>query len=178
MPSSPLARKIFGSWPRTRTVPWSEVSSPAIMRSSVDLPQPEGPITATNAPRAIFNVTGASAWMVPAAPAKLLLTPSTLRSTGAGELLRGATFRSIPTTPLAGTLYPPLKLIWPIMRMQRAGHDAAFAGVIGQMLQPSPDTLLLGWVPALSRAQFFSAECRSALAQAHGAALLESPHAR
>ena len=53
-----------------------------------------------------------------------------------------------------------------------------FGRVIGQILQPGPDALLLGGVPALSRAQFVRAECRSALTQSHGAALFESPHAR
>src|SRR5947199_4032042 len=37
-------------WPFTSTSPWSGRSSPAIMRSSVDLPQPEGPSSTRNSP--------------------------------------------------------------------------------------------------------------------------------
>src|SRR4029450_4648875 len=39
-------------------------TSPAVMRRSVDLPQPEAPIRQTNSPLAIESVASESAWIV------------------------------------------------------------------------------------------------------------------
>ncbi len=39
------------------------VSSPEAMRSSVDLPQPDGPTTDTNSPGRTVNDTSSSAWV-------------------------------------------------------------------------------------------------------------------
>src|SRR5579862_4498366 len=43
--------------PASRRVPASGISSPAIMRSSVDFPQPEGPSKTTNSPSSAFSET-------------------------------------------------------------------------------------------------------------------------
>ena len=43
-------------------------SSPAIMRNSVDLPQPEGPTSTTNSPSPMFTSTP---WMTSVAPKAL-----------------------------------------------------------------------------------------------------------
>jgi hypothetical protein len=49
------------SEPSTRTIPLSGRSRPAAHCSSVDLPDPEGPITAVNVPRARLSDTPSSA---------------------------------------------------------------------------------------------------------------------
>src|SRR3954467_10533575 len=54
MPRS-LPGPVMGA-PRTRTSPEVGVSKPAMMRSSVDLPQPEAPIRQTNSPLSIFRL--------------------------------------------------------------------------------------------------------------------------
>ena len=50
-----LGRLLLGdvARPRSRSVPAVVSSSPAIMRSSVDLPQPDGPTKTANSPRSI-----------------------------------------------------------------------------------------------------------------------------
>src|SRR5256714_9669625 len=52
-----------------RMRPWSGVSNPAISRSNVVLPQPDGPSSAKNPPRSIDNDTRSTAG---AAPNRLL----------------------------------------------------------------------------------------------------------
>ncbi len=52
--------------PATVTVPAVGRSSPAIMLSSVDLPLPDGPMTATTSPAATPMLTSASAGGAPA----------------------------------------------------------------------------------------------------------------
>ncbi len=47
--------------PATSTVPEVTVSSPAMQCSSVDLPEPEGPMTATKEPRGTPTVTSSRA---------------------------------------------------------------------------------------------------------------------
>jgi hypothetical protein len=54
-----LSRSI--RWPATVTVPLVGRSRPAIMFSSVDLPLPDGPITATASPGAICMLTPSTA---------------------------------------------------------------------------------------------------------------------
>ncbi len=49
------------SAPSTITIPLSGRSSPAAHCNSVDLPDPEGPITAVNVPRSRLSVTPSSA---------------------------------------------------------------------------------------------------------------------
>src|SRR5258708_20359826 len=49
--------------PRTRAVPDVAVSKPAMMRSRVDLPQPDAPIRQMNSPWLIDRFTSRSAWM-------------------------------------------------------------------------------------------------------------------
>jgi hypothetical protein len=61
------------SWPRTRTRPASGASKPAIMRSVVVLPQPDGPRREKNSPSAMASDTSSTAR---AAPAKTLVTRS------------------------------------------------------------------------------------------------------
>src|SRR5690242_11928009 len=48
-----------------RTSPEDEVSRPAMMRSSVVLPQPEGPSNETNSPSLIVSETSFRAWKAP-----------------------------------------------------------------------------------------------------------------
>src|SRR5882757_5171083 len=47
-----------------RAAPADGCSKPAMIRSSVDLPQPEAPIRQTNSPLAIESVASLSAWIV------------------------------------------------------------------------------------------------------------------
>ncbi len=58
-----LSRPSSSSW--TRTEPEVGRSSPAIMLSMVDLPQPDGPITATASPVWISSDTPSSAVVSP-----------------------------------------------------------------------------------------------------------------
>ena len=61
MPSSPRLRNSCGVAPRIWMIPSSGSSRPAISRSRVDLPQPDGPIRAMNSPRAMSSDTLSSA---------------------------------------------------------------------------------------------------------------------
>ena len=56
--------------PLTETVPEVGVSSPARIRSTVDLPQPEGPISETKAPAGIFRLISEIAWKVLPVPTR------------------------------------------------------------------------------------------------------------
>jgi hypothetical protein len=60
------SRSRGGRWLTTRSPilisPLEMSSSPAIMRSVVDLPQPDGPTSATNSRSAIFRSTSFTAW--------------------------------------------------------------------------------------------------------------------
>src|SRR5450432_2514241 len=47
------------------TSPWLISSSPAIMRNSVDLPQPDGPTSTQNSPSAIDTSTPRMMWVEP-----------------------------------------------------------------------------------------------------------------
>src|SRR5580700_862946 len=86
-----------GPGPATRlpfinTSPSLGVSNPAIIRSRVDLPQPEAPIRLTNSPRAISRLTARSASISPPAVTNRLLTASILRiGLSAGADARGVT---------------------------------------------------------------------------------------
>jgi sulfate transport system permease protein len=53
------------SSPLNRMLPWSAVSSPAMMRKSVVLPQPEGPNRATSSPDSMSRLTSFRALKVP-----------------------------------------------------------------------------------------------------------------
>ncbi|MNW04423.1 hypothetical protein D3C71_2005110 [compost metagenome] len=51
-------------FPAMRISPDVTLSSPAIIRSRVDLPQPEGPTSTTNSPSPIFRSTSCrTGWM-------------------------------------------------------------------------------------------------------------------
>src|SRR5580692_1306827 len=80
MPNSPRARKACGDSLRTSTFPSSGTSSPATSLSSVDLPQPDGPMIATKEPRLIFSVTDDRACVPTPLVRNVLLTPSMLTS--------------------------------------------------------------------------------------------------
>src|SRR5579864_856731 len=54
-------------------------SNPAMMRSRVDLPQPEAPIRQTNSPLGMARSIGASASTSPSPTAKRFVTPRTVR---------------------------------------------------------------------------------------------------
>ncbi len=64
-----MSRSFGSSWLTTRSPmaisPDVMVSSPATIRSSVDLPQPDGPTITTNSPSATSVVTP---WMTSVAP--------------------------------------------------------------------------------------------------------------
>jgi hypothetical protein len=53
------------SMPPIRTVPFDGVSSPATMRSKVDLPQPEGPRSTRNSPALATKSISAKATVEP-----------------------------------------------------------------------------------------------------------------
>src|ERR1700730_18294989 len=65
--------------PSIATSPVLGSSNPAMMRSSVDFPQPDAPIMQTNSPRWMVRSTGASASTSPSPTAKRLVTPRTVR---------------------------------------------------------------------------------------------------
>ena len=71
-----LGSTSFTRLPAMRISPSVVVSSPAIMRSTVDLPQPDGPTITTNSPSSIFTSVR---WMTSVLP-KLLVTPCRLIS--------------------------------------------------------------------------------------------------
>src|SRR5690606_2662940 len=74
------------SSPSSRITPEVVSSSPAISRSKVDLPQPEGPTKTTKAPSSISRLTsGMTAWLP-----KVLLTCSRLIEPMACPLFDGA----------------------------------------------------------------------------------------
>jgi len=56
-----LAVALANDPPLIRTIPPSGSSSPARQKSSVDFPEPEGPVTATISPRATRRLTPRSA---------------------------------------------------------------------------------------------------------------------
>jgi hypothetical protein len=75
----PKSRAEGGRWVMSRPAwvmrPLLAGSRPAMARSSVVLPQPEGPRKDTNSPAATARLTRCSAWKVP----KLFETCSTVR---------------------------------------------------------------------------------------------------
>src|SRR5687768_6703006 len=70
--------------PSTLMLPVVGASRPAIRPSSVDLPDPDGPVIATTRPRAIVNVVG---WRIVSGPAPLVTVRETLES----SIIPGAT---------------------------------------------------------------------------------------
>src|SRR5216683_1609027 len=70
------------SWPRNSSRPLDIDSRPATMRRSVVLPQPLGPMMATNSPRSIDRSTASSATKSP----KFLAMPRSSRSTCGGAM--------------------------------------------------------------------------------------------
>src|SRR6266851_115340 len=74
--------------PWTRASPVVGSSKPAIMRSSVDFPQPEAPIRQTNSPCGIVRSIGASASTSSSSTAKRLVTPRMVRMLGDGSSLK------------------------------------------------------------------------------------------
>src|SRR6266851_1837390 len=74
--------------PWTNASPVVGCSKPAIMRSSVDFPQPEAPIRQTNSPCGIVRSTGASASTSSSSTAKRLVTPRMVRMMGDGSSLK------------------------------------------------------------------------------------------
>ena len=64
-----MPRSTASTWltsrPSIQTSPSETSSSPAIMRSIVDLPQPEGPTKTTNSPLSSFRSTP---WMTATSP--------------------------------------------------------------------------------------------------------------
>lgn len=63
------------SCPETKTVPVEGVSNPAIIRSNVVLPQPDGPKRLKNSPEPIDRFSGLTTWLSP--KLLLILTAST-----------------------------------------------------------------------------------------------------
>src|SRR5688572_16649868 len=82
-------------WNRTAPLPSSGCSSPAMMRSSVVLPEPLGPSSATSSPVPIVRLTFFSAWKLP----KVLLTLLTSMLMGGGEASEGKEGYHIPFLP-------------------------------------------------------------------------------
>ena len=63
--------------PSTRISPFEMLSSPAIIRSSVDLPQPDGPTNTISSPERTSRLMSRSTSTVP----KVLAMPDSVRST-------------------------------------------------------------------------------------------------
>src|SRR6266702_3969510 len=61
IPDRLRSRRSCTAWPATRTVPDVGRSSVPAMASSVDLPDPDGPVIATNSPAPMLTVTERSA---------------------------------------------------------------------------------------------------------------------
>jgi hypothetical protein len=72
-PSSPSRDS---SLPSSRTLPWLGRSSPAAMAISVDLPEPDGPTTATRSPGSMAKSTPRRISTGPAADGRVSQTPS------------------------------------------------------------------------------------------------------
>src|SRR5580658_7216780 len=72
--------------PSTVTAPSDAVSKPAMMRSKVDLPQPEAPMRQMNWPRSMARVIGLSATTVSPPTSKRLVTPTTSSMAGSAML--------------------------------------------------------------------------------------------
>ena len=85
------------SWPSTVTVPSSGVSSPASSESSVDLPLPDGPTTATNSPRATERLASRSARTGVESRSKVRTTRLTSASGEWAELISPLKHRQWPT---------------------------------------------------------------------------------
>src|ERR1700733_4969884 len=68
--------------PSIATSPVVGSSNPAMMRSSVDFPQPEAPIMQTNSPFGMARSIGASASTSSSPTVKRLVTPWTVRFSG------------------------------------------------------------------------------------------------
>jgi hypothetical protein len=64
--------------------------------------------------------------------------------------------------------------------MQRMGHRAIAAGGAAQMLKPYPDSILFGWIPALTSPQLLGGERLGgrSLPLRNGAAFFQAPHGR
>src|SRR5437762_4638987 len=78
------------SSPSTRTIPPVGRSRPATTLRSVDLPEPDGPITATNSPGRIPSVTPASAATVAWPDAYVRSRPSASTARGAFTVVKSA----------------------------------------------------------------------------------------
>src|SRR6188474_3740164 len=74
------------SAPSIVTSPWSGCSNPAITLSSVVLPQPEGPTTATISPSPTLKLTRSSTGSAPLSERKVFLTSWTTILTGIAPL--------------------------------------------------------------------------------------------
>ncbi len=104
------------SWPPTWTLPESGISKPAIMRSDVVLPQPDGPSSEKNSPALMSSVTASTAVTL---PSNVLVTWSSLiaadviqtphpeeaaqqpsRRVGNEHLFRCPSFETRPSGPL------------------------------------------------------------------------------
>src|SRR5918994_342395 len=90
----------FSSWPvttrsSTTTSPSSAWSRPAKMLSNVDLPQPDGPISATNSPRATSRSTPRSARTGASSASKVRRTPRAFNAViGLLRVLPGRRYRA------------------------------------------------------------------------------------
>ncbi len=115
--ASPVSFSFTRSSPCTTTEPAVGRSSPATMFSSVDLPQPDGPITATASPARISNVTPSSAVESPYS----LRTPSSRTTTGALPVSSAMT--GILTAPVQAG-HPPPDVSSPGGHPREVGHPA------------------------------------------------------
>ena len=61
--------------PATESSPLVALSRSANMRSSVDFPQPDGPMTETNSPACTFKLTLSTASSVPVGVSNIFETP-------------------------------------------------------------------------------------------------------
>src|SRR3989442_959756 len=114
----------FIAIPSIRIRPSSGVSKPAISRSNVVLPQPEGPSSAKNSPRSILSETPSTATVA----ANRLLTALMSRSAIPGSAARLDAVPHPGPQPLVGTRRRPVEVEQPAHRIGRID-----AGIIADL---------------------------------------------
>src|SRR4051794_3798377 len=116
---------LFTTRPPMAISPAVIFSSPAIMRSSVDLPQPEGPTRMTNSPSSISTLT----------PCSTSVEPNALRTFRIETV--AMVFLEYPPHCYGRGLTRPSTSTFPIARQRRgwpafAGHDGRRVAAVGR----------------------------------------------
>src|SRR5690625_4954539 len=106
--SSPAAVR---SVPRTCTWPFVAHSSPPMIISREDLPEPEGPVTATRSPLEISKLMSRRISTLPAAPGKLSPSSCSFITGSLMSAARSLAARQITARPIAAARYAATLLI-------------------------------------------------------------------